>query len=867
MLKQLYFIFTIAILGSFTSTIKAETDCNTVLGMPIEQCETLLQIYQTTNGDSWVNNTNWNGEDPNNFALITTNTTGNVLELKLNDNGLTGYLPNLSSLTETTQLILHSNKIAGNVPNLSNLINLTHVNLRNNQFSGSIPDFSGLAKLEKLSLYHNQLCGQIPDLTGLDSLQELDLSHNQLSGPVPNFSTLTNLRLLGISGNKKLCRIEGADYGRIEYAVSSLPICSVNDEYLTCSGSNINLASSVSIVGNGSIDMQEIDAKTVILTATPATGFIFDGWNEICTIVENDCQIAITDIDKVVANFSPFINLDEYGNDTTINVDELTISIIGEGNVDINGCPDGCTKSDNAILTANAADGFNFAGWNQVCTILEDNICQVKVVDIPQVVASFSEIIPTEVVPNVDELTVAVIGEGNVDISGCDDGCTDNVILTANAADGFYFTGWNQVCTILDDNSCQVKVVDIPQVVASFSEIIPDDNLYMLQINTVGNGKVTAIGINCGTDCQEQYVENTLVTLNAIPDDNAIFTGWSGNCSGITNTCQLTILESSNVNANFAIDNVAVFPLSINLEGNGSGVVVIDGLECNLPCVREYANNTEVLLTTRPDNNSSFVNWTGPCSGSTTFCQVIMNQPQSLVIAFNQLPPVLVADLEFVGLKNFYRVGEIVKLDLVEHIANEPIYPRLDLWIGIEDPDGLRYYMTALPLEPFTFSPQPFRNDIISYELLDKEMIYPILYFEVPAGIGGEYLFFATLTEANTELDDLLFTQNSSTAIVNTTLGNTLNPSVLPTSPGILTMFIGEDLELMIDSTTTFDAVLNSCTILDAEIVQTYATISNNNNTVSCYLRALNSGDTVLTTTDRYGKSSKTLVTVKEIRL
>ncbi len=796
MLKQFYFIFIIALLGSFTSIIKAETDCNAVQcsgdncqpRMPVEQCETLLQIYQTTNGGSWGNNTSWNSENPNNFALISTDNVGNVLELKLNDNNLNGYLPVLSSLTDLTQLVLHSNRLTGDMPDISGLANLTQVNLRNNQLSGSIPNFSGLAKLEKLSLYHNQLCGQIPDLTGLDNLQELDLSHNQLSGPVPNLSILPKLRLLGISGNKKLCRIEGADYGKVEYAVSSLAICSAADEYPTCSGSNINLASLVTIVGDGNIDINNVDAETVILTATPATGFVFDGWNEFCTIIENDCQIAIADIDKAVANFSPSTDLDEYGNETTINVDDLTVIVIGEGNIDINGCNNDCTKSDNVILTANPADGFNFIGWNQVCTIIENN-------------------------------------------------------------------------------SCQIKVADISQVVANFSEVIPDDNLYTLQVNTVGNGKVTAIGINCGTDCQGQYIENTLVTLNATPDNNSVFTGWSGNCSGITNICQVLITESINVNANFAIDNIATFPLSISIDGNGSGVVVIDGLECNLPCIREYANNTEVLLTTRPDDNSNFVNWTGPCSGSTTFCQVIMNQPQSLAITFNQLPPVPVEDLEFVGLQGFYRVGEIVKLDLVEHIITEPIYPRLDLWVGIEDPEGTRYYMTALPLEPFSFSPQPFRNDIISYELIDKEAIYPVLYFEVPAGIGGEYLFFATLTKANTDLDDLLFTQNSNTALINTTLGNTLNPSVLPTSPSILTMFIGEDLELMIDSDTTFDSVLNSCTILDAEVVQTYATISSNNNTVSCYLRALNPGDTVLTTTDRYGKSSKTLVTVKEVRL
>ncbi|MCK5877103.1 MAG: hypothetical protein KAG43_05670, partial [Candidatus Marithrix sp.] len=111
-------------------------------------------------------------------------------------------------------------------------------------------------------------------------------------------------------------------------------------------------------------------------------------------------------------------------------------------------------------------------------------------------------------------------------------------------------------------------------------------------------------------------------------------------------------------------------------------------------------------------------------------------------------------------------------------------------------------------------------------------------------------------------LNDLLFTQNSSTLTAKTTLGNTINPSVLPYAPERLTMFMGEDLELTIDSETTFDTVLNSCTILDTTIVQIYSAISDINNTVSCYLRALNSGQTVLTTTDRYGNLSETVIVV-----
>ncbi|MDM8566868.1 leucine-rich repeat domain-containing protein [Candidatus Halobeggiatoa sp. HSG11] len=792
MLKQFYFIFIIALLGGLAPVIKAETDCYAVQcngdncqpKMPVEQCQTLLKLYKTTSGDLWVNNTKWDSEDPNNFALITTDNTGNVLELELNDNNLTGYLSDLSSLTSATKLILHSNKITGTIPDLSKLTNLTHVNLRNNKLTGSIPDFSGLAKLEKLSLYHNNLCGQIPNLTGLDNLQELDLSHNQLSGPVPSFNTLKNLRLLGISGNKKLCRIEGADYGKVKYAVASLPICSADEQYPECYGNEyIKLADFVNVIGNGKVNVAEVNDEIAILTATPSAGYVFDSWNEVCTVVDNDCQVAVADIDKVIANFSPSTTyFDEYGNDTTITIDDLTVPIVGEGNVTISGCDDGCIKTDNLTLIATPATDYDFTGWNEVCTVV--------------------------------------------------------------------------------DNNCQVAVADVQKVVANF---VSNKKIYTLQVNTVGSGKVTAIGIDCGIDCQEQYVENTIVVLNAIPNDNSIFTGWSGNCSGMATICQVTMTEFNNVNANFAINNVAQFPLTINAAGGGSGVVVIDDIECNLPCVREYAESTEVILTTRPATNSSFVNWTGPCSGSTTFCQIFMTQPQTLTITFNQLPPVPVADLEFVGLEGFYRAGEIVKLDLVEHITTEPIYPRLALWVGIEDPDGLRYYMTELPLEPFSFHPQPFRANIIDYELIDKESIYPVLYFEVPPGIGGEYSFFAVLTEADTRLDDLLFTQNSNTATAKTTLGNTLNPSVLPTAPDMLTMFIGEDLELMIDSETTFDAVLGSCIVLDAAILQTYATISHTKNSVSCYLRALNPGKTILTTTDRYNRASKTIVVVKKV--
>ncbi|MBI5748835.1 MAG: hypothetical protein HZA00_06865, partial [Nitrospinae bacterium] len=44
-----------------------------------------------------------------------------------------------------------------------------------------------------------------------------------------------------------------------------------------------------------------------------------------------------------------------------------------------------------------------------------------------------------------------------------------------------------------------------------------------------GTGTVTAAGINCGTDCQEVYNANTVVTLTATPDTGSTFSYWGGN--------------------------------------------------------------------------------------------------------------------------------------------------------------------------------------------------------------------------------------------------------------------------------------------------------------------------------------------------
>lgn len=74
-----------------------------------------------------------------------------------------------------------------------------------------------------------------------------------------------------------------------------------------------------------------------------------------------------------------------------------------------------------------------------------------------------------------------------------------------------------------------------------------------------GQGTVTSspAGINCGSDCTENYPTNTSVTLTANPATGRIFTGWSvaggGSCPG-RGTCNVVMNAPKTVTANFAID-------------------------------------------------------------------------------------------------------------------------------------------------------------------------------------------------------------------------------------------------------------------------------------------------------------------------
>ena len=220
----LAFIFLLLLLVAGSAQAQAAFDCTTVTDVPVEECNTLVALFNATDGAAWTHRTGWleNTEVCTWFGVGCTN--GRVAVLWLTNNNLNGTLPTqIGQLTELEELHLAGNRLTGVIPSsLGSLVQLRQVYLGENQLTGGIPTTLGaLPRLEQLGLQRNQLSGGIPAaLGGLTALRTLDLGANQLTGNLPaalgSLSNVTHLLLWGnrLSGTipPSLCNATGLQF-------------------------------------------------------------------------------------------------------------------------------------------------------------------------------------------------------------------------------------------------------------------------------------------------------------------------------------------------------------------------------------------------------------------------------------------------------------------------------------------------------------------------------------------------------------------------------------------------------------------------------------------------------------------------------
>jgi uncharacterized repeat protein (TIGR02543 family) len=142
-----------------------------------------------------------------------------------------------------------------------------------------------------------------------------------------------------------------------------------------------------------------------------------------------------------------------------------------------------------------------------------------------------------------------------------------------------------------------------------------------------GSGTVTSVppGIDCGSDCSQDYAHNTQVTLSAIPDTGSTFTGWTGDLTGTTNPATLTMDGNKTVSATFELN---VVTLTINQATGGTITADPAG---------PYHYGDDVTLTATPAQGYAFTGWAGDLTGTTNPATLNLDGDKTVSATFTRI--------------------------------------------------------------------------------------------------------------------------------------------------------------------------------------------------------------------------------------
>ncbi|MEZ4404644.1 MAG: hypothetical protein R3B06_31780 [Kofleriaceae bacterium] len=205
---------------------------------------------------------------------------------------------------------------------------------------------------------------------------------------------------------------------------------------------------------------------------------------------------------------------------------------------------------------------------------------------------------------------------------------TSSVVFVALA---LALSGCGQVSSPIEDAA--------PPVDAGADGVSPPDAAapVILTVTRTGAGTVTSTpaGLTCGPTCAAMFPAGTQVTLTAVADAGASFTGWTGACTGAQPACTFTLTADASVTATFA---PVTYTVTTSLVGNGAGTVTATpatlGLDCPAACSATVAYDTPVTLTATPTGASLFLGWSGGGCTGTGPCTVNVRSDLTINAAF-----------------------------------------------------------------------------------------------------------------------------------------------------------------------------------------------------------------------------------------
>jgi hypothetical protein len=297
-------------------------------------------------------------------------------------------------------------------------------------------------------------------------------------------------------------------------------------------------------------------------------------------------------------------------------------------------CSPSCSVADGTVLTlvATAASSSTFGGWNGAgCS--GTGSCTFTVTGDVTLGANFQW--------NFYSLTASKTGGGSGTVTSspaginCGSSCSTQirhgqfVSLTATPASGSIFVGWSGACS--GNSWCDFTMTGAASVTANFAPANPI--VSVMKTGSGGGGVFSSPSyISCSPACSVAIPYGTILTLTASPAASSSFGGWTGaGCSG-TGTCTFTVTNDVTLGANFQWN---FYPLTVSKTGPGFGTVTSSpsGINCGSACSTQIRHGQFVTLTAAPAVGSTFVGWSGACTG-TGACGFTMTATASVTANF-----------------------------------------------------------------------------------------------------------------------------------------------------------------------------------------------------------------------------------------
>lgn len=391
----------------------------------------------------------------------------------------------------------------------------------------------------------------------------------------------------------------------------------------------------------------------VTLTAIPGAGEVFNGWGGACSGALPTCTLPMGQAHNVTANFvaTQIINVTKAGTGSGTVVSNP--AGINCGSI----CADTFDQGESVTLTAAPAGGNLFAGWSGACTGTSLTCSFTVGVDAIEVTATFNAQPPA----GNKTLNVAKSGTGGGTVTSapagitCGSTCSANfannttVTLTASAAEGSVFSGWNGDCSGTA-TTCVLTMSANRSATAIFTASPAGSHLLTVSKAGAGSGSVTSNpdGINCGALCSATFANNTAVLLTATPASGSFLVGWSGACSGSSSTCSITMSEALAATATFAPSGGSNVDVDITPSDPEGGTVKVEVLGAQVhstevfslaALLESYPVGTTLKLTAQPNEGFTFDGWTGDLTGITNPATVTVTKALQIGAIFTEEDP------------------------------------------------------------------------------------------------------------------------------------------------------------------------------------------------------------------------------------